>query len=190
MTSLRGLRSALCAIGILVASMTAAGAALAADSIVDAAIGFLEAQGYEIVEVERTWLGRVRVEAIRGRQERELVINPRTGEILRDYIEEAEDEDLHGGDGEEDKDDGYEASSNYGGGGSGNSGRGGGDDDDEDDDDDGSGGNSGSGGGNDDDDDDDDSGGGNSGSGGGDDDDDDDDDDDGGNSGSGGGDDD
>lgn len=131
MTLRRGMISALCALGIAGASVTAAGPALAADAAVEAAIGFLEAQGYQIVEVERTWLGRIRIEAVRGGQERELVMNPRTGEVLRDYIEDNEDEQDNG----EDGDGGGEDSSGSGG-----------DDDDSDDDDGGGGGDSGSGG--------------------------------------------
>ncbi|MEM9196965.1 MAG: hypothetical protein AAGD12_03840 [Pseudomonadota bacterium] len=52
-----------------------------------AAITFLEEQGYEIVEVERTWLGRVQIEATRDGNRRELIINPRTGEVLRDLVQ-------------------------------------------------------------------------------------------------------
>lgn len=63
----------------------------------DAVIRQLEAQGYTITERERTWLGRIRLEAKRGAQERELVLNPSTGEILRDYWEE-EDEEEEGDD--------------------------------------------------------------------------------------------
>lgn len=53
----------------------------------DATVAFLEAQGYEIVLVERTWLGRVRIEAARSGYRREVIVNPRTGEILRDLVE-------------------------------------------------------------------------------------------------------
>lgn len=44
----------------------------------------LTEQGYVIVSMERTWLGRLRVLAEDGQFRRELVFNPVTGEILRD----------------------------------------------------------------------------------------------------------
>lgn len=45
----------------------------------------LQAQGYDIVEANRTWLGRLRIVAENDDIRRELVFNPGTGEILRDY---------------------------------------------------------------------------------------------------------
>lgn len=45
----------------------------------------LRVHGYQIVENERTWLGRQRVIAEKNGARRELVFNPGTGEILRDY---------------------------------------------------------------------------------------------------------
>lgn len=44
----------------------------------------LQAEGYIIVQSERTWLGRLRIIAIKGDLRREVVINPGTGEVLRD----------------------------------------------------------------------------------------------------------
>ena len=54
----------------------------------------LKSQGYDDIEVERTWLGRIRIEAENERHEREIIINPRTGEILRDfsYVEDDDDD--------------------------------------------------------------------------------------------------
>ncbi|MEO1549071.1 MAG: hypothetical protein AAFR93_01420 [Pseudomonadota bacterium] len=46
----------------------------------------LEAQGYEITSTQRTLLGRVRVVSVRGDREREVVFNPRNGNVLRDYV--------------------------------------------------------------------------------------------------------
>lgn len=43
-------------------------------------------EGYMIIRVERTLLGRIQVWAERGVVRREIVINRRSGEILRDYI--------------------------------------------------------------------------------------------------------
>ncbi|MCE8523091.1 hypothetical protein KBY30_19030 [Ruegeria pomeroyi] len=45
----------------------------------------LKAQGYTSVEVSRTLLGRARIVAKRPGEQREIIVNPRTGEILRDY---------------------------------------------------------------------------------------------------------
>lgn len=41
--------------------------------------------GYEEIEVSQTWLGRIRINAEKGDIEREIIFNPRTGEVLRDY---------------------------------------------------------------------------------------------------------
>jgi hypothetical protein len=49
-------------------------------------IAALEAQGFVILEAERTWLGRLRVVAESDSLRREVVFNPGTGEILRDYV--------------------------------------------------------------------------------------------------------
>lgn len=45
----------------------------------------LNQQGYSEITVSRTWLGRMRIEAQKGEVEREIIVNRRTGEILRDY---------------------------------------------------------------------------------------------------------
>jgi hypothetical protein len=120
----------------LMASLAAVGTA-AADGFADTIVRQLRAQGYSDVSVSDTWLGRTRIVARSGNAEREIVLDPRTGEILRDIY-------LGGGSGSRIYDD------------EDNSGRGrsgGGDDDDDGDDDnsgDGGGDNSGSGGGDDD----------------------------------------
>lgn len=44
----------------------------------------LRAQGFGQIDVETTWLGRLRITAKRRGVGREIVLNPRTGEILRD----------------------------------------------------------------------------------------------------------
>ena len=153
----------------------------------DAVVQQLRQQGYVGFTVSRTLLGRVQViaEAPDGTQ-REIVFNPSTGEILRDYIEDADgtptprvlDRE------DDDRDDRDDDRSGSGGGGSGSGGdddsgggddsggddssggSSGGDDDDDDrpsggggsDDDDGSDDNGGSGGGGGSSDDDDDNG--------------------------------
>jgi len=53
----------------------------------DFLIASLENQGYEINEVSRTWMGRVIVEAKSATHNREIVLDPYSGEILRDYWE-------------------------------------------------------------------------------------------------------
>lgn len=45
----------------------------------------LKAQGYDVVQMDRTWLGRIWVLARSQTLQREIVFNPTTGEILRDY---------------------------------------------------------------------------------------------------------
>lgn len=96
----------------------------------------LRASGYTTIEARRTFLGRIRIEAAHpDGTEREIVLNPRTGEILRDYMEipdedeedhaeDAEDDDDREDDEDEDKDEDDEEDDNDG-------------DDDSDDDDDG-----------------------------------------------------
>ena len=118
-------------------------------------ISQLQSQGYVRIQVTRTWLGRVRIEAEGPGREREIIFNPTTGEILRDYWE-IEDDHRNGGGvlpfsgtGGDDNDDGDDNDVNDDNDDDeDNSGPSGGDDDDEDDDDD----SSGSGGGDDDDD--------------------------------------
>ena len=59
---------------------------------VDRIIAWLRDQGFTEFEVEKTWLGRTKIEAHADGLEREIIINTRTGEILRDYwdIEDAQ----------------------------------------------------------------------------------------------------
>lgn len=56
---------------------------VAADEV-DDLVGVLRGQGYDKVEVEQTLLGRTRIEARNARGTREIIINARTGEVLRD----------------------------------------------------------------------------------------------------------
>lgn len=57
-----------------------------AETPTDEVIITLRDHGYRIVENQRTWLGRQRVIAEKDGARRELVFNPGTGEILRDYV--------------------------------------------------------------------------------------------------------
>lgn len=56
-----------------------------ADSVAETVARQLREQGYQRIETSYTWLGRLRVNATQGDMKREIVINPNTGEILRDY---------------------------------------------------------------------------------------------------------
>ncbi|WP_441861153.1 hypothetical protein [Phaeovulum sp. W22_SRMD_FR3] len=56
-----------------------------AQSAPDQIVKQLYAQGYSAVSVERTWLGRTRILARNSEAQREIIVNPATGEILRDF---------------------------------------------------------------------------------------------------------
>jgi hypothetical protein len=65
-----------------------------AQSVEDQVLTQLQAQGFVEITMRRTLLGRLRVVAANERYRRELVINPNTGAILRDYwVELMEDGD-------------------------------------------------------------------------------------------------
>lgn len=169
--------------GLVVVAALAIAPSVHADPVEDVTRQ-LRAQGFQVREVSRTWLGRIRVIAESDTQQREIVFDRTTGEIRRDLVTSRRPSRPAESDNRDDRSSGQSASGGGGNSGPGNSGGGGKDDDDDDDDDRG-----GRGGGDDDDRDDDNSGRGggdnddrgdddNSGRGGGDDDDGDDDDDD------------
>lgn len=56
-----------------------------ADTITDRMIASLEKQGFTVITVSRTWLGRMWLLAKNADSRREVVFDPQTGEILRDY---------------------------------------------------------------------------------------------------------
>ncbi len=62
-----------------------------AETVQDSILSQLRDQGFTRIEVSRTLLGRTRLEATSDRLEREMVFNPQTGEILRDYWQERDD---------------------------------------------------------------------------------------------------
>lgn len=68
---------------IILCLATAPSAAPAASH--DALIQALAAEGYTRIEISRTWLGRTRISATGPGRTREIVLNRRTGEILRDF---------------------------------------------------------------------------------------------------------
>ena len=106
-----------------------------AQSAQDSIVAQLSQQGFRNITVSRTFLGRTRILATSNDLRREIVFNPTTGEILRDYWEDLDDDEddesprlinpAGGSDDEEDDDD--ERSDN--------SGPGNANDDDEDDED-------------------------------------------------------
>lgn len=96
----------------------AAGPALAqADRVARSVVRQLERQGFTVLEVRETFLGRVRIMARRGDLSRELVIDPRNGTILRDFVDRGSggsnipdigdyDDDVDDDDDDDDDDDG------------------------------------------------------------------------------------
>jgi hypothetical protein len=70
-------------IALGLAGILLAGAAQAR-TLEERLVAQLADQGFRIVEVTRTLLGRTRIVAVSDRGRREIVFNPRTGEILRD----------------------------------------------------------------------------------------------------------
>ena len=127
-------------------------AAAQTNPFVDALVLRLQEQGYKRFRINRTWLGRLRIRAISDMYRREIIMNPKTGEILRDFweligVERESKSGLFNPDddggyheyGDDDHDNSGSGSSNSGSGsgnsGSGSSGSGSGHDDDDDDDD-------------------------------------------------------
>jgi uncharacterized membrane protein YgcG len=62
-------------------------ASLANQQTVIDMIAALKAAGFTYIEVRRTLLGRARFIAYSGSGQREVVINPTTGEVLRDLVD-------------------------------------------------------------------------------------------------------
>lgn len=75
-------RSFLLGLGCSVALVDYAAAA----TFQDAVVAQLREQGYSDIVVERTLLGRIRIVAVLGDTRREIILNPRTGEVLRDVV--------------------------------------------------------------------------------------------------------
>lgn len=69
-----------------------AGSSLALSFDDDVAARLLR-EGYRITYRKRTWLGRVRFKAQKGKTIREVVVDPTSGEVLRDYSESASSRD-------------------------------------------------------------------------------------------------
>lgn len=69
-----------------VATASALAAASAHADVTRDVVTQLQGMGYSRVIVERTLLGRVKIDAAGDQGRREIIINPRTGEILRDVF--------------------------------------------------------------------------------------------------------
>lgn len=67
----------------LVAAMLPLGPVLA-QTVGDQVAAQLRQLGYHDIAVERTLLGRVRITGVKGDRQREIIVNPNSGEILRD----------------------------------------------------------------------------------------------------------
>lgn len=117
-------RALLAAAALFVASTT-----LARADEVDKIVRWLRRLGFDEIATSRSLLGRVQIRATGAIGTRELVVNPRTGEILRDVWLDAEGKVVRGAPYPDSEDDG--GSDDHGGGGGGggddNSGPGGGD---------------------------------------------------------------
>ncbi len=72
---------------MLLATALSTGPAVAA-SVKEKLVSELKSQGFVDLTITRTWLGRTRIVGSNGKYKRELVFNPYSGEILRDYWEE------------------------------------------------------------------------------------------------------
>ncbi|MBU2962223.1 hypothetical protein KO516_15655 [Citreicella sp. C3M06] len=57
-----------------------------AQSDAEDVVEHLAVDGFEVLDIRRTLLGRLRFRAQRGDILREVVLNPSTGVILRDYV--------------------------------------------------------------------------------------------------------
>jgi uncharacterized membrane protein YgcG len=82
-------------LAIVLAATTALtpAAAQTKQTVAEMMISQLKAQGFSEIEVSRTLLGRTRIEAQSDTFKRELIVNSRTGEILRDYWENLDEGD-------------------------------------------------------------------------------------------------
>jgi len=72
---------------MLLATALSTGPAVAA-TVKEKLVNELKSQGFVDLTITRTWLGRTRIIGSNGKYKRELVFNPYSGEILRDYWEE------------------------------------------------------------------------------------------------------
>jgi hypothetical protein len=76
-------------------AFTVAGSPVAAQSMQETIVDQLVDQGFGKIRISTTLLGRTRIVATSPSKSREIIFNPRTGEILRDYWDDLDDDD-HG----------------------------------------------------------------------------------------------
>ncbi len=88
---LRGLGFA-CLFGLI-------GTGVFAQALTDTLVAELRAQGFTKITLTRTWLGRILIIGMDEAGQREIVVNPNTGEILRDYFRPTADFADRNGDG-------------------------------------------------------------------------------------------
>ena len=62
------------------------GAARADQDFTTPIVERLQGEGFVVSQIKRTWLGRILIVSQNGEYLREVVINPHTGEILRDKL--------------------------------------------------------------------------------------------------------
>ncbi len=65
---------------------TSAAMAETKSQLTEPIVSRLQEEGYVVVQIKRTWLGRILIISQNGEFLREVVINPHTGEILRDKL--------------------------------------------------------------------------------------------------------
>ena len=71
-------------LGLGLAALVSAATPAFADSYSDNVVSQLKRRGFKRINVGRTLLGRTRIVATGNGGRREIILNPRTGEILRD----------------------------------------------------------------------------------------------------------
>ncbi len=72
-------------LGLMSAALLASALPAHAKDFADQIVRQLRRQGYASITQNRTWLGRIQIVASKPDEYREIIIDPRTGEILRDY---------------------------------------------------------------------------------------------------------
>lgn len=71
-------------LGLGVVALLSAAMPALADSLADNVVAQLKRRGFKRITVGRTFLGRTRIVAVGNGGRREIILNPRTNEILRD----------------------------------------------------------------------------------------------------------
>lgn len=74
------------ALALTLALAGSTGMARAGQDFTTPVVTRLEDEGFAVTRIKRTWLGRILIVSQNGEYLREVVINPHTGEILRDKL--------------------------------------------------------------------------------------------------------